>query len=95
MSFIQKIKDRFFPPTTPSKERFYGGDGTIHNTTHVDVEVDKRGHVVAVWFRCEPLRYRQVVVDDQRAGNMRDMYSNPASNFPLLEGVRLRYPDGQ
>lgn len=40
--------------------RFYGLNGTIHGTTHLDVEVDAEGKVRAVWFRCQLLPFRQV-----------------------------------
>ncbi|KKN36068.1 hypothetical protein LCGC14_0777630, partial [marine sediment metagenome] len=30
----------------------YGHGRTRHETQHVEVEVDKTGKVVAVWFRC-------------------------------------------
>jgi hypothetical protein len=37
---------------------FYGGDGTIHGTTHLDVET-RNGVVVAVWYRCQMLAFEQ------------------------------------
>lgn len=49
----------------------YGHDGTIHDSEHVDVEVDSGGKVVAVWFRCVSLSFRQSVADDYRADAMR------------------------
>ncbi len=52
--------------------RTYGHDGTIHDSEHVDVEVDSGGKVVAVWFRCMALPFRQSVADDFRADQMRD-----------------------
>jgi len=51
--------------------RTYGHDGTIHDSEHVDVEVDSGGKVVAVWFRCMALPFRQSVADDFRADQMR------------------------
>ena len=36
----------------------YGHDGTIHQTTHLDVEVDSEGTVTAVWFRCMMLPFK-------------------------------------
>jgi len=54
----------------------YGDNHTIHRTGHLDVETDKEGQVVAVWFRCYALPFRQCHVDDERAENMRDMYES-------------------
>ena len=54
----------------------YGHDGTIHGTKLVNVEVDKDGKVVSVWFRCCALPFDQTVVDDERAEEMRAMYGS-------------------
>lgn len=40
-------------------DNFYGGDGTWHQTGHVDVQLNKKGEVVAVWFRCRMLPFRE------------------------------------
>lgn len=53
---ISKIKTLF---SKPEKENFYGGDGTWHQTGHVDVQLNKKGEVVAVWFRCRMLPFRE------------------------------------
>ncbi len=67
--------------TTPDKPKgFYGGDRTIHQTGHVDVELHK-GKVVAVWFRCSMLPFQQVEVDRERAREME------ATELRELEGV--------
>ena len=50
----------------------YGGDKTIHQSEHVDVEVHN-GKVVAVWFRCLPLKFRQADVGPKRAAEMEDI----------------------
>lgn len=50
--------------------RYYGDGGTIHNSTELDVETYK-GNVVAVWFRCQMLPFRQIDVDSARAEEMR------------------------
>ncbi len=52
----------------------YGHDRTIHRTKYVDVEVDKDGRVVAVWFRCMVLPFEQSDVDYDRAAEMRQAY---------------------
>ena len=53
----------------------YGHEGTIHQTTDVDVELDRDGRVVSVWFRCCPLSFTQTSVGDSRAKEMRSMYA--------------------
>lgn len=67
-----------------SPARYYGDGGTIHNTGHVDVETDATGAVVAVWFRCQMLPFRQTTVDDRRAQQMR---ANPTN--VSLTGVEV------
>ncbi len=49
--------------------RYYGDGGTIHSTGYLDVET-RDGHVVAVWFRCQMLPFRQTEVDAERAAQM-------------------------
>lgn len=51
-------------------EHFYGDGGTIHSNGELDVEVHS-GRVVAVWFRCSTLPFRQVDVNADRARSMR------------------------
>ena len=70
--------------------RWYGDGATIHHTSQLDVEVDKNGKVVAVWFRCQPFAFRQVEVDDARADDMRTMYKQ--SPMPEIRGFRLKDP---
>lgn len=55
----------------PSDSYFYGDGNTIHDTDHIDVEVDSSGEVVAVWFRCKMLPFKARAVDDNRAMDMR------------------------
>jgi hypothetical protein len=76
-------------PQDPTGLRYYGSDMTIHQTTGVDVEVDKDGKVVAVWFRCQPLPFKQADASDRRADEMRQMYSG-RSDAPSIEAVVLR-----
>lgn len=66
--------------------RYYGDGGTIHHTKYVDVEVDRNGHVVSVWFRCQLLPFRQTTVQDDRALEMYQAYSN--YNYQLT-GVEI------
>lgn len=68
--------------------RFYGANKTIHRTGHVDVEVDENGQVVAVWFRCQALAFKQSNVDSERAKEMKNMYD--ADELPDIVGFRLK-----
>jgi len=70
--------------------RFYGDGNTIHHTTALDVETDSDGVVVAVWFRCQPLPFRPVVVSVSRANEMDRMYRD--SPMPAISGVELDDP---
>jgi hypothetical protein len=54
--------------------RLYGGQGTIHPNTEVNVELDSKGNVVSVWYRCQLIAFTQNVVDDARAKDMRRAY---------------------
>jgi hypothetical protein len=55
-----------------SPGKFYGGDGTIHGSTVLNVETH-HGKVVAVWFRCLPLPFTQHEAGAQRATEMEAM----------------------
>lgn len=66
--------------------RYYGDGGTIHHTGYVDVDVDRNGHVVSVWFRCQLLPFRQTNVDDHRALEMYAAYKHFNSE---LSGVEI------
>ena len=68
--------------------RVYGFDKTIHATEHLDVETDKDGHVVAVWFRCQPLPFLQFGVAKSRAEEMTRMYED-ATAIPALHAVSV------
>jgi hypothetical protein len=61
-------------PKDPTDIRYYGGDSTIHRNSEVNVETDKDGTVVAVWFRCQPLPFTQTKVAPHRAAEMVRMY---------------------
>jgi hypothetical protein len=69
--------------------RYYGDGGTIHNSSKLDVEVDVGGKVVAVWFRCQALPFRQSMAEEQRAREMRNMYTNHQCE---LHGVEVKDP---
>lgn len=51
----------------------YGHDKTIHGTQKLNVEVDKKGNVVSVWFRCCALPFDVTVVSKERAAEMTRM----------------------
>ena len=56
-----------------SGAQYYGSGMTIHGTGWIDVET-RQGKVVAVWFRCCPLPFRQSEVEVNRAADMARMY---------------------
>lgn len=66
--------------------RFYGGDGTIHGTTQLNIEMEN-GEVVAVWYRCSALPFDVTEVHDNRAREMRKMYRQ--DTMPKIFGLEL------
>lgn len=68
----------------------YGHDKTIHRTNEVNVEVDKNGKVVSVWFRCILLPFDQTVVSNDRAREMRAAYQD--HKMPKLLAVEVEDP---
>lgn len=70
-------------PTAPS---VYGYDKTIHRTTQLDVELDEHGDVVAVWFRCQMLPFRQSRATEARARQLRHHHDD----LPELVAVELQ-----
>lgn len=69
--------------------RYYGDGGTIHSNQYLDIETF-HGTVVAVWFRCQPLPFRQTEVEGDRAREMERMYGNPKAYRPYGDnGIRL------
>jgi hypothetical protein len=51
-------------PPAFSPRHVYGGKGTIHRTSTIDVQQDEAGNVVAVWFRCLNLPFTCSNVDE-------------------------------
>lgn len=66
--------------------RYYGDGGTIHDTNSLDVETHD-GLVVAVWFRCQPLPFKQAFAETERALEMVHMYEE--SPAPGITGVEV------
>lgn len=67
--------------------RYYGGNGTIHRTGHLDVET-RNGRVVAVWFRCQMLPFEQHELDsDERAKDMEAAYA--AGSDVRIDGLNV------
>lgn len=64
--------------------RSYGPYGTIHNTNYLDIEISSTGRIVSVWFRCQPLPFKQTCVDEQRAKDMTKMSLDVNLNIKLL-----------
>ena len=77
--------------------RFYGDGGTIHSSTWVDVEVDRQGRVVAVWFRCQQVPFTDTLVDDTRAAEMDEAFARrtadgvhmPTGTHTHLTGITI------
>jgi hypothetical protein len=46
-----------------------GTRNTIHASGTIDIQTDKGGKVLAVWFRCLTLPFRVSVVEDQPVHN--------------------------
>lgn len=65
--------------------RTYGGDGTIHRTGYLDVEVGPDGRVCAVWFRCQALPFEEHRVGEQRASAMRSVGMEGLPRIVALE----------
>lgn len=82
---MRKLISKLFPKKK-SRTRRYGGQGTIHQTGHLDVEI-WNGRIVAVWFRCQALPFRQANVDQRRANEMLGMYGT--HHMPKLVGVEV------
>lgn len=60
----------------------YGHDKTIHGTQHVDVEV-RNGEVVAVWFRCCMIPFKQWNIGAERTEEMREESKRVNEKFKL------------
>jgi hypothetical protein len=69
--------------------RYYGGTGTIHSTTHVDIEVGPGGTVVSCWYRCQMLPFQVTSVSAARALEMRSAYASP-DNAGKITGVEVQ-----
>ena len=54
----------------------YEKDKSIHKKDTLDVEVDENGKVVAVWFNCLALAFRQSNANVTRASDMERMYAD-------------------
>jgi hypothetical protein len=73
-----------FPPKEENPgEHLYGGNGTIHRTGTVDIQINDKGKVVRVWFRCLNLPFTVSTVED-------DSYYNPEISIE-----EIRYTDGR
>lgn len=90
VKLIENFK-RYVRDKSLDDNRFYGGTGTIHSTGYVDVEVDKNGDVVSVWFRCSMLPFKQHNVDEARAADMR----RGVGSLPEIDGIVFRRDNGE
>jgi hypothetical protein len=66
--------------------RYYGNGGTLHDAGALDIEVVD-GRVVSVWFRCQPLPFRQIDLAEPRAS------LSEAPELPELTGVEVLDPE--
>lgn len=65
------------------KEDFYGGNGTIHDTGHIDVVLDEDGNVSALWFRCAVLPFKQV----ERRVSVSEVSQYVNAQAPRIKGI--------
>ncbi len=70
-----------------ANKRIYGRNDTIHHTHHIDVEVSSEGIVQAVWFRCQPLQFKQHNIDYKRKNEMKFLYKH--NKIESLNAVEL------
>ncbi len=63
----------------------YGDDKTIHQSGYVDVELGPNGKVVAVWFRCAVVPFKETRVGRERADEMVHMYKE--ENVSRVEAI--------
>jgi len=66
------------------------GERTIHNNEALDIETDAKGNVVAVWFRCLSLPFKQVRVDENRADQVRSLYLQTNGGiYPKIKAIEV------
>jgi hypothetical protein len=66
----------------------YGHKGTIHGTQKLNIEIDKHGGIVSVWFRCCALPFDVTIVDEDRAVEMAYM-SDRVNKHTTLNAVDI------
>ena len=69
----------------------YGHNKTIHGTQLLNIEQDKNGKVVSVWFRCCALPFDITRVGKERSEEMSHMYKQ-VRNFKL-NAVDIEVPE--
>lgn len=69
----------------------YGNNGTVHGTEKLNIEVDRKGNILSVWFRCSTLPFDVTVVNKDRANEMRKHHeeAEKGGTFRPLLGVVL------
>jgi hypothetical protein len=63
-----------------------------NKTGHLNIEVNKKGKIVSVWFRCCALPFDVTIVGNSRASEMDRMYEETV-NSVKLNAVDVDYPD--
>jgi hypothetical protein len=71
----------------PGRRLHYGDDGTVQRTGVLNVELDRHGRVVAVWFRCALLPFEQRTVEWERVKHLRTIYD--AAVLPAITAIDL------
>jgi hypothetical protein len=90
-----KFFDRFQRMTRAAKpDKYYGDGGTIHRTTHIDIEVDPDGYVVGVWYRCRQLPFRATIVSRERAAEMRCAFARKTADGVFMPTSTHTYITG-
>ena len=70
--------------------RIYGRDGTIHGTHYLDVET-VGSEVIAVWFRCQLLPFKQV---PKGADRKEAIFGSLVRPLPLIHSLELEDQPG-
>lgn len=76
--------------------QLYGADNTIHKNQWIDIETDPSGKVVAAWFRCATLPFKQFKVGEDRADQMRTLYQQEnGSVYPKIISMDFIQPSDE
>ena len=68
-----------------SPSRYYGDGGTIHSTNALDIDTDAAGNVIAVWFRCQLLAFRQVRCSENRTQELMNAHGAHLTGVEVVD----------